>query len=857
MSISSTGTELAESGTAASGAWDASRSLRFRLASGFGLFAVLLAAALAFLIGELATNLARKEIGRYLTRLSIEMRDKLDTGMAERFSEIGMLANLDAAFNGPANPGWRRATVNELKRSMPDYSWIGYTDAGGRVVLALDGLLEGQDVSSRPWFKGALNGPFVGDVHDAKLLAKLLPRVGNGPPRFVDVAYPLGDKGRVTGTLGAHVSWEWAARLRDSIESYAQPENPYEVLVVSSEGLVLLGPKGMTGTKLSRDELAPSQLRFHEAKLERWPDGDTYLTGSSTTRGFGEYRGLGWSVIARQRADYAFAPVRLLQQRIALAGGLVALLAIVLGWWIASRVSRPLTEISRAADAVSRGNRRVQIPSAGGYAEIDQLSASLRTMLRNLSAHEEELRQAQDRLEARVRERTAELAKARAAIELESAERAVARDEAAAAKDQLALAMDASRLVLWDYDVRSGQIQLSDAWAALLGGEPGPSTETMASLTGLVPEEDRAAVQAAVAAALKGPVSHYRVEHRVRTAAGIPIWIVSEGRVVERTPEGFAARMVGTNRDITERVRATNALRESEERFRGAMESSPVGMAIADTEGHWLKVNPALSRITGYSQQELLRLSFRDLTHPDDQAIAPERLRELLHGERDTYQIEKRYVHKLGHAVWVQVNVSLMRDAEGQPNHLISQTIDISERRKLQEKIERLALHDTLTGLPNLRLLLDRLEQTLAAARRTKQPMGIMYMDLDGFKPVNDRHGHAAGDLVLKEFAARVKQVLREADTFARIGGDEFVALLGQINGEEDARRAAERVLAVVSRPFDLGNAQAHLSASVGIALFPAHGDDAQALMEHADAAMYTAKHAGKNSYRLYAGEEK
>ena len=981
MSISSTDTEPAESRSATSTARATARSLRIRLALGFGLLAIALSAALALAIGELATNLARKEIGRYLIRLSIEMRDKLDAGMAERFSEIGMLANLDATFDGARSAGMRRTLLDEFKRAAPDYAWIGYIDQGGRVQLALGGLFEGQDVSSRPWFKGALAGPYIGDVHESVLLAALTPP-GKKPPQVIDVAYPLKNARGTSGVIGAQISWEWVARLRDSIESYAQPEMPFDLLVVASDGLVLLGPSGIIGTRLARNELSPSQLHTYDARLEQWPDGQTYLLGSSATRAFGNTRGLGWSVIARQRADHAFAPIRLLQKRIAIAGGLIALLTIALGWWIAVRVSAPLAAISATADSISRGSRRVRIPSGGGYAEVEQLSASLRTMLGNLNRHEEDLQLAQNRLESRVRERTAELTKARAEMELESVEHAMARDEASAAKDRLAMAMEASRLILWDYDVRSGRIALSEAWSALLGGPPMETTETMESLTGLVPEEDRAAVREAVGTALKGPVSAYRVEHRVRTASGVPVWIVSEGRVVERDASGRAVRMIGTNRDITERVRDHEALRESEERFRrltglysdwyweldadfrftriegaglakigvepaglvgrtyrdfpryellsmsaeefarvhaehkryvdlrgrfvmddgtyryvsvtgepvigddgvfrgyrgvtrditdqavaeeslresearfkGAFNYSATGMALIALDGRWLKVNRALCEITGYSEDELLARSFQTLTHPDDLQIGPASLGDLLSGKVESIQIEKRYMHKRGHSVWVQVNVSLVRDQAGGPQHFISQTLDISDRRALQKRAEHLALHDPLTGLPNSRLLLDRLEQVLAAARRAKRPMGVMYMDLDGFKPVNDTHGHAAGDLVLKEFAARLARVLRDSDTVARAGGDEFVAVLGEGAGEAEARTAAERVLAAVAVPFDFGTAQASLSASIGIALYPAHGEDAQSLLQRADSAMYKAKHAGKNSYRLFAGD--
>lgn len=984
MSIFSTDTELAGNRPAKAAAPAAVRGLRFRLALGFGLLAVLLTAALALVIGELATNLARKEIGRYLTRLSIEMRDKIDTGMSERVAEIGMLANLDTSIDGPRNPGLRKTMLNELKRASPDYSWLGYTDATGRVVVSLADLLQGADVSARIWFRRAMTAPYVGDVRDATLLAPLLPRASAELPRIVDIAFPLREAGRVYGAVSGYVSWNWVGRLRDAIESNAPPEAPFELIVLSADNKVLLGPAGMIGTTLPLNELSPSRLRAYDARLERWADGVTYLAGTSATRGFGDYQGLGWIVVARQRAEIAFAPVRLLQQRIAIAGGLIALLTIVLGWWIATRVSGPLAEISAAADAISRGSRRVQIPSEGGYTEVERLSSSLRRMLANLTAHEEDLRLAQNRLETRVRERTAELTKARAEMELEAADHAVARDEATAAKDRLSLAMEASRLVLWDYDVPSGKVALSEAWSTLLGGEAVATTETMASLTGLVPEEDRSAVQAAIASALKGPDSSYRVEHRVRTASGVPVWIVSEGRVVERDASGRAVRMIGTNRDITERMRSANALRESEERFRkltelysdwyweidtdlrftrfegsglaklgvrteealghsplessryevtsmspeefariraerksyrdvrgrytlddgtyryvsvtgepvfggdgsfggyrgvtrditdhmyaeealresearfkGAFEHSATGMSLIGLDGRWLKVNRALCETTGYSEAELLARSFQDLTHPDDLHIGPASLGDLLSGKRESIQIEKRYLHKRGHEVWVLVNLSLVRDKGGNPEHFISQILDVSERRKLQERVEHLALHDPLTDLPNSRLLLDRLQQALAAAQRAKRPIGVMYIDLDGFKSVNDTHGHKAGDLVLKEFAIRLKSILRAVDSVARVGGDEFVAILAEIADAADATKAADRLLAAMAVPFDIGQTAVTLSASIGLALYPANGDDAQTLLQRADSAMYSAKRAGKNSYRFFAGDPK
>lgn len=986
MNSSSTGSDIAQGelrSRAPGGPF--LHDLRVRLALGFGLLAVALTAALVLAIGELATNLAQKEIGRYLTRLSIEMRDKLDVGMFERMTEIEMLANVDQAMDGARNPGLRRALLEELKRATPDYAWLGYADANGKVTLSLGGVMEGMDASALPWFGRAMHGGQVaGDVRGARVLARALSLVDREIPRIVDLSLPLRAAGRTIGVVGAYVSWTWAARLRESIEGYALPGAPFELLVVASDGNVLLGPQGVQGSTLTRAELAPSQLRNYNARIERWADGETYLTGASATRGYRSYPGLGWSVLVRQRTDFAFAPVRELQRRIALAGAFIALLAIACGWWVAARVSGPLVAIAAAADAISNGSRRVQIPMGGGYTEVNRLSAALHAMLASLSRQEEDLRQAQDRLEARVRERTAELSKAQAEIELEVAEHEIARDEAASAKEQLSLALDASRLALWDYAVDSGKLFLSEAWSEMLGLPRAPTHTTLQNLTAMVPQSDRAGVADAIAKALKGPDSHYRIEHRVNTPAGDIIWIVSEGRVVSRNPDGRALRMLGTNRDITarmlaaaaqresevrfrsltelfsdwyweldaelrftriegaglarigvrpeevlggtaqafpryeltslsgeefarirkehrsyrdvrgrfnmpdgtcvyvsitgepvfgengafrgyrgvtrditEQVLAEVALAESETRFKGAMENSAIGMALVGLDGRFLSVNRALAQIVGREAAELSALSFQEITHPEDLGADLQFVHEMLAGARTTYGMEKRYLHKFGHEVWVQLDVSLVRDAAGKALYFISQIQDISERRRMQERIEHLALHDPLTGLPNSRLLSDRLEQALAAARRGKRSMGVLFMDLDGFKPVNDTHGHSAGDRVLKEFAARLKKVLRETDSTARVGGDEFVAILGECRGEADAVRAAGRVIEAMATPFDLGGDVASLSVSVGIALYPLHASDGQALLQCADSAMYEAKRSGKNSHRTFAGDTK
>lgn len=443
----------------------------------------------------------------------------------------------------------------------------------------------------------------------------------------------------------------------------------------------------------------------------------------------------------------------------------------------------------------------------------------------------------------------------RARLARQTTESAAVQKEAFAAREQLALALEASSLALWDFDIATGQVYLSETWSAMLGGEARSTKTTLEALSALVPEEDREAGRIAIVGALKGPKSYYRIEHRILTPTGATLWIASEGRVVTRGPDGRALRMLGTTRDISGRVKRAEALRESEARFKGAFENSATGMALIGLTGRWLKVNRALCEITGYDEAELLARSYQDLAHPDDVRAGPASLDDLLSGKRDAIQIEKRYLHKHGHEVWVLVNLSLVRDKFGKPEHFISQTLDMSERRRLQNRVEHLALHDPLTGLPNSRLLLDRLELTFAASRRAKRPMGVMYIDLDGFKPINDTWGHAAGDRALKSVAERLTQVLRETDSVARVGGDEFVAILGPVATQDDAVLVANRVLAAVAAPMALGDATVALSASIGIALYPTHAEDAQTLLQHADTAMYRAKRSGKNAWRFFSAD--
>ncbi len=287
--------------------------------------------------------------------------------------------------------------------------------------------------------------------------------------------------------------------------------------------------------------------------------------------------------------------------------------------------------------------------------------------------------------------------------------------------------------------------------------------------------------------------------------------------------------------------------KEARERFESAFGNAPIGMALVDLDGCWFQVNDALCRITGYSECELRATTLRALTHPDDLELDRVFLQQLLAGQIPSYQIEKRWHHLWAHFFWVQETVSLVRDGEGQALYLITQIQDISERKELARRLEFLVDHDFLTGLSNRRHFEQALAQEVERAARYGAPGAVLLIDLDNFKEVNDRFGHMAGDDLLKGVGGLLRHRLRQTDTLARVGGDEFAVLLPQTGAEQAQVVADEFVKALGRQTAVLANQSIRITASVGVALFDGAG--AMDVLTRADLAMYEAKQAGRNRF--------
>ncbi|WP_422911504.1 diguanylate cyclase domain-containing protein [Pseudomonas sp. MAC6] len=541
-----------------------SHSLRSRFAILIALLVASLSWLLGTLIGQDASQRIRQEVGHDLSEIAFMMVDRLDRDMQSRAAMLQVIGKL-RALSQPDDISEVRVLLDRLQSEFPSIAWIGFTDAHGTVLASSDGVLEGASIAQRPVYLEAREKQFIGDVHEAVLLAKLLPNPTGEAMKFVDISLPVfAADGSLVGVLASHLSWAWADEVRLAILEPIQQRRHVEFFVIGKDRTILLAPKEMIGQRLHLPALNQLAEKQETWAVQKWPDGREYLTGLALSQGHLDYPGLGWTVIARQPLDEAYAPARDTTRNILLWGSALAIIFALLGWLIAGYFTRPLRQIAEAADRLSAGEISV-IPELKSTREIEILSNSIRHLVESLT-HQQ------------------------------------------------------------------------------------------------------------------------------------------------------------------------NAL--------GVMEN--------------------------------------------------------------------------------------------------------------------LAHHDALTGLPNRVALESYLPRAQQHSQAHNNCLALFYLDLDGFKPVNDQFGHAAGDQLLREVAMRLRGCLREGDLVARLGGDEFLMVLLVPNNEAltQAQQVAERTLLALRAPIDLGDNQVQIGCSIGGALWPLDSSNMAETLELADQSLYRAKHAGKNCAMFHSARQ-
>lgn len=307
-------------------------------------------------------------------------------------------------------------------------------------------------------------------------------------------------------------------------------------------------------------------------------------------------------------------------------------------------------------------------------------------------------------------------------------------------------------------------------------------------------------------------------------------------------------------RDVGDRLKLEEALRDSEAWFRSTFELAPAGMMLTDPDGCVLQVNHAFCRLVGYGGADLVDRSGQDLTHPDDRDLEQWQLDQLARSALLSVEFEKRMLHASGQEIPVHAGVTVLKRADEPPRFLF-QYHDLSRRKEAEARLAHLAHHDLLTGLANRACLHQETQHLIAAAQRQGQRLAVLFLDLDLFKQVNDTLGHEAGDLLLKVIAQRLRGCVRETDCVARLGGDEFVVVLSDIHSAERAGEVAEKVRASVRQTLDIAGREVAVDASIGIALYPDDGEDGPTLLRCADSALYHAKDSGRGQTQFYRPE--
>ena len=337
---------------------------------------------------------------------------------------------------------------------------------------------------------------------------------------------------------------------------------------------------------------------------------------------------------------------------------------------------------------------------------------------------------------------------------------------------------------------------------------------------------------------------------RVHRTDGKLIWVVNHN-IPSQLPDG-SILWTGYSTDITAQREAEEQLRASEEKFRTLVETANDIIYTLDSSGRVDYVSPNWTTILGHPVGAIIGRDFDELLHPDDLASARAFLHGIVTAGRKQASAEYRVRHLDGTWIWHTANGAPLHDAERKTVGMFGIARDISERKQSEARILHMAHYDALTDLPNRSLIFDRLEQALQLAARRQHKLALMFVDLDRFKLINDTHGHAVGDRVLQQAAQRMSDALRGSDAVGRIGGDEFVVLLSEIDDVHTALDVAAKISKAISAPMNVDDLELLITCSIGVAVYPDHGKDAPELFRHADLAMYRGKEGGRATIRLH-----
>lgn len=464
--------------------------------------------------------------------------------------------------------------------------------------------------------------------------------------------------------------------------------------------------------------------------------------------------------------------------------------------------------------------------------QTNALNTQLTAEISKKEIAEQQLLAVQAGLEEGVQVRTIELQEALHALEK--------------SQDRLELALDASQLALWDWDLVSDQI-LHTRTESIFGLESEKIRGVLTDLRPLLHPDDLPVLRNAMIEHLKQRTEGYAVEYRIKHHNGHWVWIEDRGRAIERDKSGRVLRMLGTRRDISARKKRDEELRLASSVFDAGTE----GIVILDSEYNILTVNKSFTTVTGYSRAEVLGQNV--MLQAANKEISRQYQKIRLGIEQDgSWQGEVLAARKNGelYPQWLQINV--VRNEHNRLTHIVAFFTDLTARRKTEERLSYLTQYDELTGLANRSLFHKRLQRAVEQARKTSGAMALLQIDLDRFKVLNDSLGIEVADQVLRQISRRLSQLLPEAHTVARLGGNEFAVILDNGATTATLARLCALILTRIRLPIEVAGEELIISASIGVSLLPDNSREPASLISQGHVAMQHAKHLGGNNFQFY-----
>lgn len=684
------------------------------------------------------------------------------------------------------------AALKDMHGITSSYTNILTSDMQGNLVCSAQPLPNGKPVNNadRPWFREFLHNRHftVSEPYQGRVTGKLVSMISL--PLFNERHEMIG---------GVHLPLDLASYNPHIPADTIPPNSRYGFFAAS--GVMIwrnLDPEHVIGTRPNA-EAARKIVQIKNGEVESVAvDGVTrYFTVMSMPQ-------TGWIAFMGVPSETIYAEAKQHATRQVLAVLLALCLLWLLALLIARRISEPVSHLASTAQAVHLGNLALRAREHGPL-EVANVAREFNHMLATLQQSSAQLRESEARY---------------------------------------ARAVNGANDGIWERDFEHDTEYLSPRWKQLLGYADHELSSTPSTFIQHLHPDDLARVQQAI----RNHCEHgapYGLEMRLRCKNGNYRWFYSRGQA-EFDPTGRALRLAGSMTDITERKLAETELRIAATAF-----ESQEGMIVTSPNGTVLRVNRAFTQITGYESQEIIGHNLRLLqSGRHDAEFYQAMWRSLL--QDGAWQGEVWNRRKSGEIYPEYLMITAVKDQHGSVTNYVGTFTDITSKKAAADEIMSLAFYDPLTHLPNRRLLQDRLGQALAACVRNRWHGGLLFIDLDNFKTLNDTLGHQMGDALLQQVAHRLSSCVRESDTVARLGGDEFVVMLEGLHPDAmeaagQCRSVGQKILATLNAPYDIHGHAHRYGASIGATLFFDHQSNSDELLQQADIAMYQAKQGGRN----------